>query len=282
MNPFPSVFDYSDYRAFLSDSYEARKQVDPKFSHRYFSQKAGFKSSGFFANVLSGNRNLTITATLRFASALKLKKDERDYFQNMVGFCQAKTVEERSHFYEKMVCCLHIDIRKLAADKFEFYSYWYYSAIRELLFYYQFSGNYEGLAKQLCPPISAQEARKAIELLLRLGLICRQPDGTYHQNTPLITSGEGVTSLHITRFQRATMDLAHQALDRFSADVRDSTTLTMTLSSESFEKAKREVAELRKRLLAMAQSDMKVDRVYQFNFQLFPLTRIPRSSGGTP
>jgi uncharacterized protein (TIGR02147 family) len=273
MAPYPSVFDYSDYRRFLRDSYEARKRTDPKFSHRYFSQKAGIRSSGFFANVLSGKRNLTTASILRFASALKLKKDESDYFQNMVGYCQAKTVEERAHFYEKMIGRLRLDIRKLEADKFEFYSTWYYSAIRELLFYYPFSGDYEALAKQLCPPISVDEARKAIELLLRLGLISQEGNGSFRQNAPLITSGEGFKSLHIARFQRATMALASEAIDRFAGDVRDSTTLTMTLSAESFEQARREVAEMRKRLLALAKNDAKVDRVYQFNFQLFPLTR---------
>jgi uncharacterized protein (TIGR02147 family) len=273
MAALPSVFDYSDYRHFLRDTYEARKREEPKFSHRYFSLKAGIRSSGFFANVLSGKRNLTTATTLRFAAALRLKKDESDYFQNMVGYCQAKTVEERAFFYEKMIGRMRIDIRKLEEDKFEFYGTWFYSAIRELLFYYPFTGDYEALAKLLCPPISTEEARKAIDLLLRLGLISRGKDGRYRQNTPLITSGEGLKSLHIARFQRATMALAGEAIDRFTGEVRDSTTLTMTLSTESYERARCEVAELRKRLLTIAKNDATVDRVYQFNFQLFPLTR---------
>jgi uncharacterized protein (TIGR02147 family) len=274
MDVLPSIFDYSDYRRYLRDAYEARKKSDPKFSHRYFSQKAGIKSSGFFANVLSGKRNLTTASALRFAAALRLKKDESDYFRNMVGYGQAKTVEERAYFFEKMIGRLRLDLRKMEADKFEFYGTWYYSAIRELLYYFPFKGDYEALAKQLCPSISADEARKAIELLLRLDLITKGRDGRYRQNMPLITSGDGFKPLHIARFQRAALGLATEAIDRFSGDVRDSTTLTMTLSAESFAIARREVAELRKRLLALAERDKRVDRVYQFNFQLFPLTRL--------
>lgn len=270
----PNIFDYTDYRLFLRDYYESCKKSNPKYSHRYFAQKAQINSTGFFSNVLTGKRNLTTRMALRFAAVLKLKKDESDYFQNMVCYCQAKTVEERAFFYEKMICRFKIDVRKLESDKFEFYSRWYYSAIRELLFYYHFTGDYESLAKQLNPPISSEEARKAIELLKRLGLIKKDKSGCLRQSTPLITSGSEFYSLHIARFQRATMELASQALDRFSAEVRDSSTLTMTLSAHSFKTAKREVTELRKRLLALAQQDTATDRVYQFNFQLFPLTRV--------
>jgi uncharacterized protein (TIGR02147 family) len=54
-----NIFTFTDYRAFLRRHYEEQKGKDPKYSHRYFSAKAGISSSGFFADVLSGKRNLT-------------------------------------------------------------------------------------------------------------------------------------------------------------------------------------------------------------------------------
>jgi uncharacterized protein (TIGR02147 family) len=270
------IFEYTDYRAYVRDSCEELKRRDPKFSHRYFAQKAGINSSGFLSNVLSGRRNLTMRVALRFAAVLKLNKEESDYFQNTVGYCQAKTVDERAHYYEKMIGRFTVEVRRLEQDKFEFYSKWYYSAIREVLYYFPFVDDYDALARQLNPSISAEEARKAVELLIRLNLLQRDAKGRLSQSTPLISSGGEAKSIHIARFQRETMMLAGQALDRFSGDVRDSSTLTMTLSEKSFLRAKKEVSEMRKRLLAIAREDQEVDRVYQFNFQLFPLTRFKK------
>lgn len=273
-----TIFDYTDYRQYLRDYYTQSKERNPHFSHRSFLQKAGISSSGFFSNIISGKRNLSTRMVLRFAATLKLKKDEKEYFQNLVGYCQAKTVEERTFFYEKMLNRFKVEIRKLEADKFEFYSTWYYSAIREMLYYYPFHGTdhdeFETLGRLLNPAISAEEVHRAIDLLKRLGLIRPDATGRLRQSTPLLTSGSEFKSLHVAHFQRAMMQLATQAIDRFTVEQRDSSTLTMTLSVESFAKARQEIADLRKRLLALAQQDNDVDRVYQFNFQLFPLTKL--------
>jgi uncharacterized protein (TIGR02147 family) len=46
------------------------------------------------------------------------------------------------------------------------------------------------------------------------------------------------------------------------------------LSQESLEKAKAAIRELRNAVMALAEKDEKVDRVYQLNIQLFPLSRV--------
>ena len=56
----PDLFEYFEYRLWLRDAYEARKSRNPAFSHRYIAQKAGFGSSGTFARILDGSRNLSM------------------------------------------------------------------------------------------------------------------------------------------------------------------------------------------------------------------------------
>ncbi len=268
-----SIFTYSDYRQFLRDYYDERKASDPKFSHRYFAMKAGVRSTGFFSDVLKGKRNLTPSLSAKFSAALKLKKSEAEYFRNLVGYTQSKSMEERTAFYEAMIAAADLSVKKIERDKFEFYSLWYASALRELLYFYDFRGDFDALGRMLNPSISAEDARKGIELLERLQLVSKDANGRYVQATPLITSGCDFRSLYVAQFQRSMMYMAMQAMDRFPISVRDSSTLTLTLSKESFEAAKQEVVALRKRLLALAQKDEKVDRVYQFNLQFFPLSQ---------
>src|SRR4051812_12412781 len=161
----PDLYGYNDYRKFLKDYYEEQKERDPKFSHRYFTMKVGFSSSGYFSDVLSGKKNLSGAFMMKFAKALKLSKEEEEYFLNLVSFNQAKTLEEKNRYYEKMMTSGKVKVDVLEPDKYEYFSKWHYAAVREILHYSSFKDDYKSLAKSLDPPISAKDARKAVELL---------------------------------------------------------------------------------------------------------------------
>ena len=51
----PDVLHYSNYRAFLLDYYEYKKEEQPIFSHRYFAQKAGITSPNYLKLVMDGS-----------------------------------------------------------------------------------------------------------------------------------------------------------------------------------------------------------------------------------
>lgn len=269
----PNIFDYSNYRSFLNDYYLEKNKKDKKFSHRFFASKIGLNSTGFFSDVLKGNRNLTLPLILKFSKALKLKKDEQNYFENLVNFNQAKSADEKNNYYEKILSFKNIRADIIGKDQYEFYSKWYYSAIRELLYFYKFKNDYRSLAKKLNPSIRMEQAKKAVKILERTNLIKKDKKGYYKQTSSFITTGKEFQPLNIHNFQTANMELAKQALERHPKDKRDISTLTLTLSESSFKNAKQEIEKLRKKLLLIAEQDKKVDRVYQANFQLFPLTK---------
>jgi len=54
------VFDYTDFRIFLSDFYEGEKSSNKNFSHRYIARRIGLKSRGHFSQILSGKTNISI------------------------------------------------------------------------------------------------------------------------------------------------------------------------------------------------------------------------------
>jgi len=70
------------------------------------------------------------------------------------------------------------------------------------------------------------------------------------------------------------MDLAKEAVDRFPRDTRSISTLTLSLSAEVYAAIDAKLALFRREVLDMVKNDTNgVDRVYQFNFQVFPLTQ---------
>jgi uncharacterized protein (TIGR02147 family) len=271
----PSVFEYTDYRLFLKAYYEHQKRKNPAFSYRYFALKAKVNSSGLLKNVIDGKRGLGRGLIVRCAEAMKLKKKESEYFECLVDFNEARTVEEKRIFFERLLALRKPDVHQVQASQFEFYSKWYYSAIRELIGIVPFRGDYAALARGLDPAIRPEQAEKAVRLLKELQLIVKDPQGRYRQAQPLITTGPEVESVSVAQYQIASMDLAKEAIDRHEASVRDMSTLTLSLSAEGFAVLKEEIVSFRKKLLALERNFEAPDRVYQLNMQFFPLTKLP-------
>lgn len=271
----PTVFDFTDYRQFLKAYYDFQKRKNPVFSHRYFALRAKINSSGFYKNVMDGKRSLGRSLIVRFSEAMKLRKKEADYFENMVYFNEAKTVEEKRIFFERMMALRKVDAYLVQGSQFEFYSKWYYSAIRELIGIIRFKDDFAALGRLLDPPIRPDQAEKAIKVLEELQFIAKDQKGIYRQTQNHITTGSEVESLNVANYQMACMDLAKEAIDRHGPAFRDMSTLTLSLSKEAFEAFKEEIISFRKRLLGLERQFPKADRVYQLNTHFFPLSKIP-------
>jgi uncharacterized protein (TIGR02147 family) len=269
----PDVTTYTDFRKFLRDCYDFRKYRDPKFSHRYFCKKAGYGSSGAFADILKGRRNLSAPAALRLARAFELGKSDEDYLLHLVQFNQAESLEVKNLHYARMLAMARISPDVISPDKYEYFSKWYHAALRELIYYTPFDGDYKALGRKLDPSVPAAQVKQSVALLEKLGMIRRDERGCYRQTSALLTADSLGEALHVENFQAETMRLALESLSRHPPGSRDMSTLTATLSAESLEKAKAAIKALRQCILALAEKDQHVDRVMQLNIQLFPLTR---------
>jgi uncharacterized protein (TIGR02147 family) len=276
----PSVYNYTDYRLFLRDFYEANKAQDTHFTHRFIAERVGFQSSGFFTQVLSGQSNISEETADRFSSFLTLKRRERDYFLLMVGFNQAKSHKEKKVLFEKMLSFFKGKPAEVNAQQYEFYDRWYYSVIREAIAFFPVSNNFDRLAKLLTPTITPGQAKKAIAVLQRLGMIKKDTHGVYRRTDRTITTGYEARAVAITNFSLTTLDHAKNALENYPRQNRSVSSLTLSLS----EKGQREIEEklklFRRELLEVAYRDRNVDRVCQVNFQVFPYTRIKGKSVG--
>ena len=268
-----SIFAYNDYRQYLKDHFEDQKVRKPAFSHRFLLRKMGVTSSGFLANILSGRRHLPATHVSRLATALGLGKKGGRYFETLVAFNQAKKVGDKTALFQELVQQKPAEFKLMDGLQLKLFSTWYYVAIRELVFFFPMREEYESLARKLVPPIRPAEARAAVQDLLEIDLLERDGRGYLRQKQMALSTGDEVRSVHAAKYQRATMDLAKEAIDRVHHKDRDISTLTLTLSDRSFQAAVDEVRALRKRLLKLAVDETAPDRVFQCNLQLFPLSR---------
>lgn len=270
------VFDYSDYRQLLRDLYMERKEKDSKFSYRFIALHAGFKSAGFFTQILQGKSNVSIRTALSLAEVFRLKGQEMEYFENLVHFNQADNQADKQHYFQKIVAMKRGKKAKtLDESQFELFTKWYYLAVRELLSFTLFQDEYKDLGDSLIPRISAADAKDAIRVLEKLGLIRKNDKGYWERVDEALTTGDIWRSVAITQFQISTLDLARRSYDLVPGKHRNHSTLTLSISEAEFKSIKDELAATRQRILELAKGADLPDRVYQLTFNFFPLSRIP-------
>jgi uncharacterized protein (TIGR02147 family) len=268
------VFRYRDYRSFLRDYYERNKQRRGGYSLRAFSRGTGLRSPNYLKLVMDGDRNLTPTMALRFAEGCGLAGDAVEYFCELVSFNQARLARERELHYERLKRFSRFrKVHKLDAAQSVYHSEWYVPAVRELVMRADFQEDPSWIAQALLPPISSAQAKRALAVLLELGLLVRDDGGKLAQAQELVETPEGPLGHHVVEFHRSMMAHAADALDRVPREEREISSLTLCVSSAQFEKLKEELSAFRSLLLQRYQADQDAERVVQLNFQLFPLSQ---------
>jgi uncharacterized protein (TIGR02147 family) len=264
------IFAYFNYRDFLRDYYKEQKARNPSFSYQYLAIKAGFKTKSFIPHVIEGKKKLSKDSIYKLAMALKLEKKAFSYFEDLVAFNQASTLEQRNYFFSKLSEYNRRNIARVVQKKqFDFYTKWYHNTIRELVTIIDFKDDFIKLARMVKPPITPQQARQSVALLVQLGLI-EKKHGHYLQTNRAITTGDEAYSLAVQNFHVQNLVMAADAISICPAEERDVSSLVVGLSAKGFKTVKEEIRLLRKRLVEIVDMDEPAERVYTINFQLLP------------
>jgi uncharacterized protein (TIGR02147 family) len=274
----PDVFAYLDYRAYLAAVYASRKRRGA--SYRSFARRAGLRSPNYLKLVIDGERSLSAAMVERFAAACDLSPAGRRYFAHLVAFDQARTsgARERAHAaLRRARGASRFAALEAALDAY--HSLWYLPAIRELASSPSFREDPAWIARQLLPRITAAQARKALAMLLELGLLVRDEAGALRQAASTVTTGPEARSAHLKRFHGTMMEHARTAMERIAAPERDVSSLTLCLGEHGLALVKNAVQRFRRELLELAELEHDGRQVVQLNFQLFPLTRVLEDTG---
>jgi uncharacterized protein (TIGR02147 family) len=270
--PHIDVFAYLDYRAYLRDYYEAKKE-HRKLSYRALARRIGIKSSSYLKHVIDGDRNLSEEMALRFASGLRLEGDARDYFVELVQFNQAQSIETRLRAHERLRgFARHRELFPLGAQHADYHSTWYMPAIRELAVRSDFDEDPEWIAARLRPKISKREAKHALATLLQLGLLVRDEQGRVRQGQGHLTTGAEAQFLYIAVYHQMMMKLAAESMERFAQKERDISSLTLCLDQEGLCEVKARLRACRRELLELSEVAKSPRQVVQVTMQLFPLS----------
>jgi uncharacterized protein (TIGR02147 family) len=275
----PDLFAYLDYRKYLRDAFEAMRAAAPKgkgkVSFRSFAKEAGYSSPNLLQLILAGERDLAPANIPGTARALKLNKQETEFFADLVAFDRAEGFDEKTFHYQRMLRSRrHAEARPIDKGQFEYLEQWYHPAVRELVAHPGFTGDPGWIARRVHPRISTAQAEKSLELLERLGLIRRDGStGRWAQAEARISTAPEVASLAVANYHRTVLKLAEGAIDSFDGESRDLRAVTLGLPKDKFPELKRKLEAFWRDVLDMSSGAGPVEDVFQINLQAFPLTR---------
>ena len=269
----PNIFEYDNYRKYLKDYYEAKKAQKQSFSYRAFSKKAGFNSPNFLKLVMEGKRNLSHDSIEKCIDALALRKEEAGFYKNLVQFNQAKTVEQKHQFAKEIIRSkVYKKLKPLSQAQYQYWSRWYNIVIREMVALECFKEDPEWIANHLVPKITTDEAKNSLKQLLKIGVIKRNDKGKLIQAQTDVTAGDEVVVSSMGQFHQEMIEKAKESIDRFKGKHRQISSITCGLSEKSAEKLKQMINKFRKDIIDLSNREREATRVYQVNFQLFPMS----------
>jgi uncharacterized protein (TIGR02147 family) len=272
----PRLLQYLDYRAFLADYCEWRRLADPAFSQRVFAKEADLpaSSSSLLPAVLKGRRNLSQNLRVKFSKALKLAERDANYFDVLVQFNQAKGMSEKNFFFTQLSKFRTSRAHVLNETQFEFFSKWYYSAIRSFFSMETGERNPVAIAARLFPEVTPAQVEDAIRLLLSLELIKKTANGyavtEKHISTPKDVQARAARE-HMLELTRMSMEI----LDKTPAPLRQYNALMFTVSPQGFDTVKERIRSFLEELREILDRDQDEDRIYSLTLQLFPNSRLP-------
>jgi uncharacterized protein (TIGR02147 family) len=273
----PRIWEYTDYRNWLTDTFQARKALYAWYSYGVLAQRAGFKARDFLLRVMRGEKRLSADGAVRLAGALDLSPAEQEYFLALVEFNQAKKEPQRKVAWERLQAAIaqgrsHGTPRRLSGLHAELVSGWRHLALRTLLEMRPDPGDAGELGRRLRPPQAASSIRRSLLLLQQGGLAARHEDGLWHATDKSLVAPPDVGPRPLRQFHRECLRLAEESLESVPAGERNITGLTMGISARTYELLCTRLAELHLEFGKMAELDEEADRVYHLSLALFPLS----------
>lgn len=262
-----SVFMYFDYRDYIRAVLETMQSKG--LSLRAIQENAGVSGSAFFSRILDGLRPLSIANAKNIAKSWGLSVDESDYFLDLVRFGNEKNVDVREELLRKLLAVRANNQEFALQDSsLKFFSKWYYPVLRDLLPLLPPNMPAEKIGRMFTPVLRAPQVESGIRYLMESGFVTLDENGVYRVEQPIVSTPPRVRSTILRKYHLKNLEVNSEVYDLFTSDDRSVTSVTCSLSKESFEKVREEIAKLREKILALSREEKNPDRVCHVGFQL--------------
>lgn len=263
----PSVYDYLDYRSFLRDLV-AYLRARKAYSVRSFAKATRLKSSNYLYMVMTGQRNITDKTAKKIAQGFNLGVNEIEYFVSLVHFTQGANAQFRAEELKNLLRSQKkLPRKQLAAQEIETLSRWQVAVLLVAL-----TTQYRDLPideQAAALGVSVHQVRSWLDILKRVGLIGL--DGIPAEVNFQIP--DQARALVVRGLHKQMLQKAIEAADDIAVDERDLSFLTLSLTPENYDQARKKVAQFREEMSELFSDNKTAEAIYQLNFQIFPILK---------
>lgn len=283
-NKKPALAAYTDFRRYLHDffSYKKIETADSlrPYSYAHFSAAADIRSPNYLKLIIEGQRNLSRQMIAKFCKALGLNKTESEEFEALVLYGQAKTPAERNQ-HLKVLSEIRVKNKikegKIQSEDYESVPSWVAWVLYALADQKSVNFDLESLKATIGNKATIEEIKISLGHLLERGELIKDPEtGEIKKGRELMSGGQNVPVELVRKLQAELIYLGLESLFQDRPQDREFGALTLALTEKEFEALKFEVRQMRKRWFkdfSVNRKSEKGDRVFQVNFQLFPITK---------
>ncbi len=130
----PNLFNYTDYRVFLTDFFNYKKNCNSGWSYRSWSNNLGIKSNASLLKIINGDREIGNEIKLKLLRYFSFTEDETMYFEDLIRLSKFRKDSRLSHLIFKNLAKEHSTkhYRALTPEEFKKISNWIYFILSSL------------------------------------------------------------------------------------------------------------------------------------------------------
>lgn len=276
----PNIFSYTDFRKFLTDWLEARKEVEPGFNRAEMHRRLGLPNTRSYLPDLLAGKEMSMTFLERFVVSLELTAEEARFFRVLVRFNQALTTEERELAFDQLVALNRTPRTILDPRHWRYYRDWHHGAVRALLGVHSLGDEPRRIGKLIQPELTEGQVKESLALLSDLGLIARNDEGFWKPTDHTLSTGEGARAEMVRQLQAQQLRLVERAaLKPDGQGGQVVATNTISVSEEGLQLIRKRLEQFRSELRSIVHKDPHpAERVHLVTMAVIPITRADASA----
>jgi uncharacterized protein (TIGR02147 family) len=253
-----TIPEVKSFRLYLQGELIKRCGKNSGYSLRSFAKALQINPASL-SRILSGER--AVSEKMRDRLGMRLGLSPREL--NSFSISSNPILDRKKKAY---------DFQQISEDSFNVISDWYHYAILELIHLKNFQPHPRWIAKTL--GITTSEVSAAVERLCRLQLLKISSEkkwtSTFGNNTNISSD---LKKSAYRKLQKQLLTKALEALDEIPLEIRDQSSMTMSISLKRLPEAIEKITDFRRSLCAFLEQDKERDDVYQLLISLYPLTK---------
>lgn len=268
------IWAFVDYRAFLRALFSFQKQHVGSYSFVSFAGELGLGETSFVRLVVQGRAAFSSLDAKKACRGLGLEGERARYFRLLVLHNGSVEGPRRESLHKALQQMRQTYLAgSLDRAQLEYFSEWFHPIIRELVGLDDFSPDPRWINARLFRRLLPRQIEVSLHLLERIGYIrFSEERKRWVQCEEVVATSPEVRGVGLIRYHQQMLDMAKDSMALVPAAQRSLNALTLRLSPEAVQVAKREIQAMFQRLLALEDMGSQRNDVFQIDVQMFPVT----------